>query len=89
MKPGLEPGFFILGGGGEHEVWEPVGRRCGFSGDSFSVMPDLIRHPVDARLRGEESLSAQGLGLAGYRLKAGMTEVGMPPKRQSRPIRYV
>jgi len=52
-------------------------------------MPDLIRHPVDARLRGEESLSAQGLGLAGYRLKAGMTEVGMPPKRQSRPIRYV
>ncbi|MFK0340218.1 hypothetical protein ACIQT7_23375, partial [Agrobacterium deltaense] len=33
----------------------------------------LSRNLVDARLRGERVLSAQGLGLAGFRLKAGMT----------------
>ncbi|CUX26950.1 hypothetical protein AGR4B_Cc70014 [Agrobacterium tumefaciens str. CFBP 5621] len=41
---------------------------------TFAVMPDLIRHPAAARLRGEKGFSAQGLGLAGYRLEAGMTE---------------
>ncbi|CUX52860.1 hypothetical protein AGR7B_Lc90023 [Agrobacterium deltaense RV3] len=37
------------------------------------VIPALSRNLVDARLRGERVLSAQGLGLAGFRLKAGMT----------------
>ncbi|MBM7329951.1 hypothetical protein JS562_43910, partial [Agrobacterium sp. S2] len=40
------------------------------------VIPALSRNPADARLRGERVLSAQGPGLAGYRLKAGMTERG-------------
>jgi hypothetical protein len=38
------------------------------------VIPALSRNPADTRLRGERVLSAQGLGLAGFRLKAGMTE---------------
>ena len=61
MKPGEEPGFFIFG----------VVRRISTtslvvvvgSGTSSSVMPDLIRHPADARRRGEkDSFQPKDLG---------------------------
>ncbi|TKV75013.1 hypothetical protein D0C28_04050 [Rhizobium sp. AU243] len=41
---------------------------------NLSVIPALSRNPADARLRGETTPSAQGLGLAGFRLRAGMTD---------------
>jgi hypothetical protein len=41
-----------------------------------AVMPDLIRHPADARLRNEKSLFSSMTELAGPRLKAGVTECG-------------
>ncbi|CUX25834.1 MULTISPECIES: hypothetical protein [Agrobacterium] len=51
------------------------------------VIPALSRNPVDARLRGERVLSAQGLGLAGFRLKAGMTEAGACSHPAGAPVR--
>jgi hypothetical protein len=39
-------------------------------------MPDLIRHPATRRPPGQETLSAQGLGRAGYRIRSGMTGWG-------------
>ncbi len=50
------------------------------------VIPALNRNPAGAHLRGKRVLSVQGLGLAGYRLKAGMTERG---NLADAPIRLV
>ena len=44
---------------------------------AFPVIPDLIRDPATRRLPVGRLFSAQGLGLAGYRIKSGMTAWGM------------
>jgi len=38
-------------------------------------MPDLIRHPVTARLRRARVLRDQGLDRTGPRIKSGVTEL--------------
>ncbi len=65
MKPGEEPGFFIFGGEGSWELASSLRQALWVlaSWHFSSVMPDLIRHPADARRRGEkDSFQPKDLG---------------------------